>query len=126
MVATLVVAGWFDRLHDMARVSNPNANFNAIVLLWASTNVVLSGLVLLLAWFVILKNGKSTLVLLSFLIVGLLLLFSYILEPLSLLPPFLWQPFIALMPTSPRSLVYHASAFIALIGLLGLVVRRRP
>ncbi len=130
MLATLALTRWFDYLYDVLRTAptrNVFVGTDAILWLGAATDVIVAGLLLLLTWFVMVKNGGSRFVFVSFLLVGILLLFSFSLQAsLSLLPPSMWQLFTAVMPTSPRSLLFHAGAFIAVIGLMGLVVRRRP
>ncbi len=132
MIGILVLAWWFDRLYEFAHLGvGPFARLGVgpVVypnpLLWVSalTNWALAGLVLLLAWFVIFKHGGSALVFLIFLLVGLLVMFSFFLEaPLAEFAPLPYQPLTVFLPVSPRSLTFHASAFIAVIGVIGLLI----
>jgi hypothetical protein len=126
MVGILVLAWGFDRLYEFARRGIPSSGDPLPPVIWVSaiTNWALAVLVLLLAWFVIFKNGGSPLVFLIFLLVGLLVTFSFSLEPLSLLSPLL-GPIDFFLPGSPRSLYFQASAFISIIGTIGLLARRR-
>ncbi len=124
----LAFAWWVEHLYelsrlDAARTFGPNRVFWA----WLVAQLVLAGLVLMLAWFAILKNGASLLVFLVYLLVGLLIPFSISLDaPLSTLPSFLWQPLSVFLPVLPRSMLFQASAFTTIIGIIGPVARRRP
>lgn len=81
---------------------------------------------LLLAWFVIFKHGGSPLVFLIFVLVGLLMMFSFYLEAsLYQLAPLLYQPPTDFLPASPQSLFFTTSAFITIIGVIGLLAWRR-
>lgn len=128
MIGIFVLTWWFDRLFEFARLGVPSTGDPLPPVIWVSivTNWALAGLVLLLAWFVIFKNGGSPLVFFVFLIVGLLLTFSFSLSaPLGYLPWLLGYPIDFFLPSSPRSLYFYASAFISIIGVIGLVARRR-
>ncbi len=126
----LGLAWWFDRLYELSRLEAArtfDANPYAIVGTLAIVQLVLAGLLFLLAWFVILKSGGNTFVFLMFLLVGLLLLFSFSLDALlSRLPSFLSLSLTVFLPISPRSMLFEASAFTTLIGIIGLIAQRRP
>lgn len=127
MLGILVLAWWFDRLFEFARLGvGPVVYPNPFLWVSAITDWTLAVLVLLLAWFVIFKHGGSALVFLIFLLVGLLMMFALFLEaPFAEFAPLFYQPLAVSLPVSPRSLAFHASAFITIVGVIGLLARRR-
>jgi len=91
--------------------------------LWLSStaNLILTGALLLLAWFINFRANKSKWISVTFLIIGLLVTFAsaLIFTAFSTLPPLGVVEF--LMPTSR---VVFVTAFITVIGLAGLIPRK--
>lgn len=94
-----------------------------VSILWLSgiANLILAGALLLLAWFVNFRAAKSKWVYVTFLIIGILVTFTsaFIFTAFSTLPPLGVAEFL-----TPTSRVVFIMAFIAVIGLAGLIPRK--
>lgn len=125
MISTLVIAYASDRALDSLRRAAAQALSPSVVLqsLWvaAAVNLILAACILLLAWFVGMRSHRSTLIATLFLVVGLLILLSPSLSPL-VAPIICWPLPFGFPP--PDSLLFHAAAFVAVIGIVNLIVRR--
>jgi hypothetical protein len=125
MVVTLMLAWGFDRLLEWSRQTAAKT-FDPIPGLWLAGvfNVALAGVVLMVAWLTLMKSQRSLLVSVVFLAIGLLTLVSLpLMQLFSFMPSFLSDLLSPFLPPSPNSLLFHAAAFIAVIGVLGLFNR---
>lgn len=123
MIAILAMAYEIDRLDRVLQIES-ELYFNPLPLLWLSqlADEVLAAGLLLLAWFAIYK-GKSSLVSGTYLLAGLLI---------GLYNPIVITFRISSMSSSglaaglmPGNRVTLAGAFLTMIGLTGLILRRR-
>lgn len=126
ILATLALAYGFDRLLEGAR-NTVQARVDVATYQWllVGTNLVFAACILGLAWSMFSQGGRRRWVAAVCLVAGLAL----VLVPA---PPF-WslgatipERAFPVLQASPFSFFGKASAFLAVIGAAGLVVRRRP
>ena len=125
MIGVLVIAYASDRVHDWFREAVGRTFDPSMVRLslWAAAavNLILATCILALAWLVCIRSPRNGWVAALFLMVGLFLLFSPSLS--NLLGPILRGPLpFGSLPSDTR--LSHAAAFVAMIGIANLVVRR--
>ncbi len=125
MICVLVIAYASDRVRDLLRRIAGETFSSSVILqsLWiaAAANLILAACILALAWLVCIKSPRNGWVVTLFLAVGLFLLlspiFSILLAPIIRWPlPFGFPP--------PDTLLFHAAAFVVVIGIANLILRR--
>lgn len=125
MIGVLVIAYASDRMRDWLREAVERTFDPAIVRLslWATAavNLILAVCILALAWFVCIRSLRSGWSAALFLIVGLFLLLSPSLS--NLLGPIIRGP-LPFGSLPPDARLFHAAAFVAVLGIANLVVRR--
>jgi hypothetical protein len=121
LVIVCILAYGFDRwIVALQQTATRPSSIASILWLSSIANLILAGTLLLLAWFVNFRTAKSKWISVTFLIIGLLVTFAsaLIFTAFSTFPPLGVAEF--LMPTSR---VVFVMAFIALIGITGLIPR---
>jgi len=125
LIVVLGVAWGCDRL--MQFLLFLNAQFFTLnrIILWgyALMALVLSAFWLLLAWFELIRESRNTWVSLIFLLIGL----SIVAYPALYYTPLLgWLSNITLVQLAPTMYLFSTGGVVAVIGVLGLALHRRP
>ncbi len=119
LVIVFILAYGFD-LWIAALQRTATTTFAIAPFLWLSSiaNLILAGVLLLLAWFVNMRAANRRLIAVIFVIVGLLVTFASALTftTLSTLPPLGIAEFL-----TPNSRVSFVAAFIVVVGIGGLI-----
>ena len=112
LVAIYALDSWLHNLQLLGR-----STFNAAPYIWAGSiaNLVVAGLILLLAWYTLREKRRNLFIAVSFTLVGLTLAFYPVVIFLTGID-FFWLP--AVIFRGPASLFLTASAFIAGIGII--------
>ncbi len=121
MAATLVIAYGVDwGLKSLAETAQRTFVYEPYLWLAGPANLVLAGALVALAWFVIFRAERSKVVSSIFVIVGLLVTFSFaiiisakVLLPIGYLLAFL----------TPNSHLVYAGGFMAVIGIAGFILK---
>jgi hypothetical protein len=122
MLMILILAYEFDRWFEVARTSRP---LGMLPLLWidSAVTLVLAGILLALAWYVLIRGNGDKPISWIFLVIGFLMAF---LQPLRFALAsvfFLPRAFHHVM-AGAGALTSQAGAFTAVIGVAGLLRRR--
>ena len=125
LIVVLGVAWGCDRL--MQFLLFLNAQFFTLnrIILWgyALMALVLSAFWLLLAWFELIRESRNTWVSLIFLLIGLVII-AY---PALYYTPLLgWLSNITLVQLGPTAYLFSTGGVVAVIGVLGLALHRKP
>lgn len=125
MIGVLVIAYAADSVRNLLReaVGRTFDPFIVRLSLWVvvAVNLFLATCILALAWFVCIKSPRSGWISALFLVVGLFILLSSSLSVL--FAPILRGP-LPFGSLPPDTLLFHAAAFVAVIGIVSLIVRR--
>lgn len=123
LLATIALAygcdWWVDSLHEDA-----NQLPTIAVFLWQAgiANLLLATALLLLAWFVIIRAGKSWLVTLLFILIGLGVTFA---SPLTILVASTLPRLDIAEALFPDTRIFYTANFIAIIGIASFVFPRK-
>lgn len=122
LILVLGLAWGFDACVNFLRDYNAKTFLIPFVIMWTYVlfNLLSAALFLLLFWFVLGKAPRKIWVSLPYLISGLLIA----LYPGLYFNPVLccWMPYIKVLENAPYSYLYTAGGFIAITGLLALVL----
>ncbi len=126
MTAILVLAYGFDRfLGSFEQTALRTFDVSAFLLLIIAENLLFAGSLLMLIWFVLFRGERSQAVSSIFLVIGFLLVFSIAVLgylPSSIVPvEDLRIVLMSLFFLTPNSFFFRASAFVAVIGIAGLI-----
>ncbi len=123
MLVVLVLSYGLDQIFEFLRQEN-GRTFQTALFFTRSVplDLAFAALILAFGWFFLLKNEKSAIVSVVFLIGGLFLLFSW---PLRALFPTVSTEFLGqlhdLFFVSPTTFEFHAAAFVAVTGAAGMI-----
>jgi hypothetical protein len=126
LIVVLVIARWLDNFAAYARqhVALVHPPYDLILWTPAFSSLLLAALLLLLFWFALTRAPRNAWVAALYLLVGLFLAFSRALYYVPVISG--WVPTALYAPVvSPVSYTALAGSFIAMIGLLMLILPRR-
>lgn len=125
MMATLMLAWGGDQLLEWFR-QIAGKTFDPIPGLWLAIvfNLALAGMLLAVTWLTLVKNQRSVWLSVVFASLGLLVLVSLpLMQLFGFMPVFLSDLLRPFLPPAPNSLLFHAAAFIAVLGMSSLFNR---
>jgi hypothetical protein len=125
LIAVLGIAWSFDAFMQFLNHRNAVSFSLSPVIIWsfALIALLLAVILLLLAWFVLIQAPRNVWVSLVFIVIGLFI----VIYPALVFTPALccWMPYIGLLQLSLTRYLFSSAGFVAIIGLLNLVLPRR-